>query len=77
MLRACPLDSITGLCESCGQRDATIAWIGEGSSLDYVHGDFERWCELCVVTAQLDYAKAIVTKIPKLKAKLKELEGYE
>lgn len=57
-------------CQSCGEHEATLVWIGEGSLLDFVHGFHENWCEICTVKVQLEKAREMAAKIPELEAKL-------
>lgn len=61
------------LCEACGDRPATHTWVGEGGTLALIHGGGRQWCELCVVRAQLDYARKIAANIPALEQRLTEL----
>ena len=61
------------LCQNCGKRPATQNWIGIGSTPDYVHGNFARWCELCCVEAQLEYARKAAERIPELEKRLEFL----
>jgi len=58
------------ICENCREHKATILWIGEGSTLDWVHGAGVPWCECCCLKAQLDYAKKRMAGIPELERKL-------
>lgn len=44
-------------CQKCHKREATIKWVGTGGVLDYVHGMYEEWCELCALKAQYEHAK--------------------
>jgi len=68
-----PSDAPADLCQSCLQRPATMNWTGQGGTLAFVHGMFQRWCELCVVSAQVAYALKIQDGLPALKARLAEL----
>lgn len=64
-----------GLCEHCGQRPATVIWIGEGDMLTYAHGGGSNWCERCCVEEQLEYARKRAAEIPALEQRLRELTG--
>jgi protein-arginine kinase activator protein McsA len=44
-------------CQHCHKREATVHWVGEGGVLDFVHGMYEEWCEICSLEAQLAHAK--------------------
>jgi hypothetical protein len=71
-----PRQDATGdLCASCLQRPATMNWTGEGGTLAFVHGMYQRWCELCVVSAQVAYALKSQDGLPALKARLAELRA--
>lgn len=62
-----------GICRNCGQREATIKWVGDGGSLGFVHGHWVPWCERCMVEAQLRYARERAADIPDLEARLETL----
>lgn len=61
-------------CQQCGERPATENWVGEGGYLALSHGLYRRWCERCVVVAQLEHARKTVAAIPDLETRLRELE---
>lgn len=42
--------------------------------MDYVHGMYQRWCERCAVTAQIQYAEEIIDNLPKLRKRLAEID---
>lgn len=63
------------VCQNCGERPATAAWVGEGSMLDAVHGNFQWWCELCALKASLAYAEGLADRIPDLKRRIAALES--
>lgn len=65
---------MTSPCENCHEREGWSTWIGDGSVLDLVHGFGAWWCELCIVTAQLKYARERASEIPTLEARLAELQ---
>jgi hypothetical protein len=60
-------------CDNCGERPATIVWIGEGSMTDILHGGGALWCEVCAIKAQLEHIKKQIARVPKLESRLKEL----
>ena len=53
------------LCQNCGKRKATINWVGHGSVMDFIHGGYERWCEVCVLKYQIKYNKQQLKELPK------------
>ena len=63
------------LCQNCNKRKATEKWIGEGSVMDYIHGNYQWWCKRCILEYQLKYAKRIAKNIPKLIKQLKKERG--
>jgi hypothetical protein len=65
------------LCQNCGKRPATENWVGEGGTLAYVHGHYQRWCERCCIEAQLDNARKAAERIPELEKRLEELKCKE
>lgn len=72
-----PLSGPSKQCQKCGQRQATQVWIGEGGTLAFVHGQYQLWCDLCVVQVQLEYARESAKRIPELEKKLEELSKLE
>ena len=67
-------DLIEGICSNCNKRQATISWVGDGSTMDYIHGNYQRWCDYCSIKAQLTHAKKQAKKIPILERKLARLK---
>ncbi len=61
------------MCANCKQRPGTKKWVGEGGALALSHGFYAMWCEVCVLTAQLEHARSRVAEIPKMEARLAEL----
>lgn len=55
-------------CQNCKEREGTEIW-SEGS-IAYVHGMYQRWCKVCVLSAQLEHAEKAVARIPELKKQL-------
>ena len=43
------------LCQHCHKNPATLDWIGEGSLMDWNHGNYERWCSDCADSEQTKY----------------------
>jgi hypothetical protein len=62
-------------CWRCGAVGPTITWVGESGVVGFIHGMSEQYCERCVVTLQLDYARDLAVKIPALETRLAELGG--
>lgn len=61
------------ICQKCETRKATELWVGAGSTLDYVHGNFQKWCKRCCLEEQLKYHKEAVERISGIEKELKEL----
>ena len=57
-------------CQNCKVHKGTETWLGEGSVLDYAHGNYQMWCKCCVLLAQIKHAKKIANNLPKLVNKL-------
>lgn len=68
-----PFDYGDGTCQNCKQRPATENWTGGGGVMAFVHGIYQRWCEVCCVTAQLEHAQAQAAQVPELEARLQRL----
>ena len=68
---------VDDMCEKCHKRKATTNWVGQGSTLDFVHGMYQRWCEYCATEEQLRYAKKIALRIPILRRKLEKLKNKQ
>ena len=60
-------------CQKCRKREGTHNWVGEGGVLAMTHGMSQRWCEYCVVEAQLAHARKLSALIPALESRLLEL----
>lgn len=65
------------VCENCGERNATMEWVGEGGALAWSHGWSSNWCELCCVREQLAYAVKQAERIPELEEELERLENED
>jgi len=61
-------------CQNCGQRPGEVDWVGDGGAIAWAHGFTQRWCRLCCVRAQLEYAYKVVDTIPALEKELQQLE---
>jgi hypothetical protein len=62
------------MCANCGKRPATNNWVGEGTTLDLIHGNYVQWCEPCCAKASLEYARKQADRIPELEDWVKRLE---
>lgn len=62
-------------CQKCNEREATIKWVGEGSTMDFIHGNYQLWCEICSLKEQICHAEERAAQIPILKEKLLKLGG--
>jgi hypothetical protein len=58
-------------CTNCGKHPASTRWVGEGSTLDYLHGSYSWWCSCCAVGAQLAFARKLARRIPRLEREMK------
>lgn len=65
------------VCQKCGQREGTENWTGEGGTLAYVHGMYQKWCKICCIEEQLRYARERMESIPKLIKELNDLLEQE
>jgi hypothetical protein len=65
------------ICQHCHKRRSTTEWVGDGGSLAYVHGFAKRWCDVCALEAQLDYARQAAERIPDLEARLAKVRADE
>jgi len=64
------------LCENCNKNLATGRWIGQGGVLALTRYHMQRlWCERCMLTEQVKYAKGLSKKLTKWEKKLKKLGG--
>lgn len=59
-------------CQNCHSRPATVNWTGEGGTMDFIHGQYQRWCELCALRAQLKHAQERAAAIPELERRIAE-----
>lgn len=60
-------------CANCHIRPGTVDWVGENGMAGYIHGWFEKWCERCVLEAQIAYAELRAASLPGLRERLEEL----
>lgn len=58
-------------CTNCGKHRASVKWVGEGSTLDLLHGHYTWWCSCCALRAQVAFARKIARRIPRLERELK------
>jgi hypothetical protein len=58
------------LCDNCGKHKGTIVWTGSEGPMALTHGNFPIWCKCCCVKAQIEYAKKLAARIPKLEREL-------
>lgn len=52
-------------CQKCGIGEGTQTWC-ESGAIGYVHGLSQQWCDRCVLTTQLAYARERAAAIPEL-----------
>lgn len=60
-------------CQNCGNLTKTTMWNESGSALDFSHGFYSWWCQLCIAERQLEYAVDIAKTIPDLEQKVHDL----
>jgi hypothetical protein len=65
------------ICAKCGKREGTETWTGGGGTNGYIHGCYAKYCRVCVLQEQLEYAKKAVERIPEIEKELKELLAKE
>ena len=71
------MSSLEIKCQKCGERPGTENWVGEGGTLAFVHGLVALWCKVCVLEAQLKYAKDRASQIPNIEKQLLEAKNKE
>ena len=59
------------ICAKCRTRPGTEFWT-EGS-IAFVHGAYQRWCKVCVLSTQLEFARELAAQIPALEAELENV----
>jgi hypothetical protein len=57
------------LCQKCKKREATETYVDD--MMSYIHGLSYQWCNYCVISTQLAYARAQAERIPILEKELK------
>lgn len=65
------------ICRSCGQRPATLNWVGDGGTLAFAHGMYQRWCEHCALRAQIAFAEKAEQSLPDLRGRLAVIDAAE
>ena len=59
-------------CQKCNTREATENWLGEGSTMDYIHGNYQRWCKRCCLEEQIKHCEKELNELPERINKFKE-----
>jgi hypothetical protein len=67
------METPRGICQNCNEKPATQTWVGEGGTFGLVHGQYQFWCELCCVKAQIKHAEEAAARLPELREKLRVL----
>ncbi len=62
------------ICQKCLKHEGTENWVGGGGTLDYIHGNYQMWCECCCLKAQLKNAKEAAKRVIPLERKLLKLK---
>ena len=57
------------VCQNCGA-DRPLRDFAEGGTMAWVHGVYARWCEVCILTRMLEFARERAAAIPELEKKL-------
>ncbi len=68
------LQPSNALCASCHQRPGALAWSATGI-IGMTHVPIVMWCEVCVVTKQLEHARQQAARVEELEKRLAELES--
>ena len=58
------------ICEKCKKHTASHIWVGDGGAMAFVHGQYEEWCECCIIKTQLASFRLHAKQIPILEKKL-------
>lgn len=59
------------MCENCDQRLATSRWIGDSGTLAITRSYMQTlWCEICVLSAQVEHAEECAEKLPAMRERL-------
>jgi hypothetical protein len=56
-------------CQKCKVREGTETYVDD--MMSFVHGWSQQWCNYCVITTQLAYAREQAERIPILEKELK------
>lgn len=56
-------------CQNCGRKVPTKAF-AEGGVMAMVHGLSVQWCQVCILTRQLEFARERAAAIPELEKML-------
>jgi hypothetical protein len=60
------------ICARCLTRQGTEIWT-EGT-MAYIHGAYQMYCKVCVLTCQIQHAKERAAAIPEMERELEELK---
>jgi hypothetical protein len=63
------------LCQSCELREATQSFAQD--EMSFIHGMSQQWCDHCVISTQLDFARKSAERIPELEEALRKLNEPE
>lgn len=62
------------VCVRCKERLATHRYSEWGSPLDFTYGNFQWWCEHCVVDRSIEYVTQQTARLPDLIKRRMELD---
>ena len=61
-------------CQNCLKHKGTDKWVGKGSMMDVIHGNYEIWCKCCMIKAQIEHAEKRANDLENLRKKLKSIK---
>jgi len=65
-----PFSRVRVACEKCHRHEATVAFVPTGAALDIAHERYVRWCECCVLRAQVKYLRDAARRLPRVEREL-------
>jgi hypothetical protein len=57
-------------CANCNKREGTETWVGDGGVMGYVHGNYQMWCKVCVLEAQIEHCREAAERLADLEQEL-------
>lgn len=63
-------------CANCQTRDGTMLFHNDpGFAMGWIHTMPRMWCDVCVLTVQIEHAQKMADELPLLKQRLAEAQG--